>query len=342
MEFLSSSFVNYIDHFFSNEGRDFVKSFSTIVAGMMHSCSCSTGEISASISYLFDKSFSSADKQIRYFLNNDKIVLDDKLWRSYIKLIFAFLSEGNYINTNKRIFIQIDHTTIRDDFLILYASIVFRGKAVPIYFTKRKYPNKKNNLSILKMNQAFIRGLRHILSNRYQYVIVGDAAFGTDNITSFCEESGFEFIFRMRGNINITHSTHNKIKDIKYSQTIADLEVKSWKKKYHFFSKKKGNEIWYLISNLKEIKRNIVIREYERRFKIEKCFFDQKSNGFNIEKTKITKYANIGRLLFAMCLSQALMLFTGDIIKHNHHSIKKTFPETINLILAFSSTPKGL
>jgi len=325
MDFSSSAFTDYIESFFGKMGRDFVKSFSVIVAGMMHSCSCSTGEISASVSSLFNKSFSASDKQIRYFLNNRNIVLDDKLWRCYIKLVFGFLREGNYINRDKKIFIQIDHTTIRNDFLILFASVVFRGKSVPIYFTKRKYPNKKNSISILKMEEAFIKGLRHILSSKYQYVIVGDAAYGTSNITRFCEENNFEFIFRMRKNINIIHEKFNKIKDINRSMSFSDLEIKSWKKKYHFFSKKKGNEIWYLISNIKDINRNIVIREYERRFKIEKCFFDQKSNGFNIEKTKIKKYANVGRLMFAMCLSQALLLFTGDIIKHNHHAIKKTF-----------------
>ena len=40
---------------------------------------------------------------------------------------------------------QIDFTTIKDDFIILYASIVFRGKAVPLYFSMRKYPKFKSN-----------------------------------------------------------------------------------------------------------------------------------------------------------------------------------------------------
>ena len=75
----------------------------------------------------------------------------------------------------------------------------------------------------------------------------------------------------------------------------------------------------------------MIIREYGRRFKIEKCFFDQKSNGFNIEKTRIMKYDRVKRLVFCVCIAQAIMLFVGDILKHNHHGLKKTFPQSVEL-----------
>ena len=81
---------------------------------------------------------------------------------------------------------------------------------------------------------------------------------------------------------------------------------------------------------------------YKERFKIEKCFFEQKSNGFNVEKSKVRKYERMGRLLFCICVSQAFMLIVGNIVKHNHHDIKKNFPQTTNLILALLPWQRSL
>lgn len=62
----------------------------------------------------------------------------------------------------------------------------------------------------------------------------------------------------------------------------------------------------------------------------------------HIEKSKVRKYDRMGRLLFCICVSQALMLVVGNIVKHNHHEIKKKFPQTADLILALLPWQKSL
>lgn len=330
----TNNFIDYVSHFFDKRGKDFVKSFSTIILGMMHSCSCSTWAVASSIAMLFDKSFKAGERQISYLFANNNFKVDDQLWRCYLQMIFAILSESSYIKTTEKIFIQIDHTTIKDDFLIMYASIVFNGKSLPIYFTKRSYPKRKNQMSRLKMERAFINGLRHCLSKKYQYVIVADRGFGTDNFTQACIENGFDFIVRLKENLNIDHVRYNNLKHINRSTTLTDVRISSWQKNYTLIIKKIEVSTWYLCTNINDISRKKIIAEYARRFKIEKCFFEQKSNGFDIESTKIRKYDRIGRMLFCVCVSHAIMLIVGNIIKHNHHVIKKNFPQNTNLILA--------
>lgn len=269
-------------------------------------------------------------------------MVDDGLWRCYLKIIFAILAESSYVKTNEKIFIQVDYTTLKDDFLILYASIVLNGKAIPIYFTKRRYPKKKNQLSLLKMECAFLKGLKHILSKKYQYVIVADRGFGTNNFTQHCIENDFDFIVRIKENLNIEHNKYSNLKEIKQSMSLNGILISSWQKKYNVFVRKQGDKIWYLFTNINDLSREKIIVEYARRFKIEKCFFEQKSNGFNIEETKIRKYDRVGRMLFCVCVSQGLMLIIGNIIKNNHHLIKKNFPHTTDLILAFLPSQKSL
>jgi hypothetical protein len=324
-------------YYYSKVGSDFCKSLSAIVIGMMQSCSCSTGAIATSISGLSGKSFLAADKQVRYLLSNVKFQIDDLLWRCYLRMIFDFLREGGYIKTTQRIYIQVDFTSIEDDFLILFASIVFRGKSVPIYFTMRRYPKRKNMLNQVKMETAFIKGLSHCLSKKYQYVIVADRGFGNGRFIDTCEQNGFECILRLQGDLIVEDGCAKKLNDIHYSTTLRSVFVPAWGREASIIVRKSRGSIWYLYSNISDISRDKVAAEYERRFKIEKMFQDLKSSGFNIEDTKIRKYDRFKRLLFCTCISQALMLFIGDILKHNHHAVKKTFPHTTLLISAFSS-----
>jgi len=327
---------DYISKFFSKYGVDFHKSLSAMILGLIHSGSSSTGEICTSISAISGKTFKAANKQVSYLLSNCKFQIDDMMFRCYMKIIFSFLQEGGYISKDKRIPVQIDFTTIKDDFIILYASIVFRGKAVPLYFSMRKYPKKKDVFNQIKMERAFMVRLRHCLSKEYNYVIVADRGFGNGRIINYCKEFNFSYVLRLDANLKIGEKGEKLLNEIKHSKSLENIYVPAWKDSSNIIIRHSSGKLWYLATDIDVLEREKIVTIYRRRFKIEKCFFDQKSNGFNIEKTRITKYDRVKRLIFCICIAQALMLFVGDILKHNHHTIKKTFPESLALISAFS------
>ena len=334
------SLSQYFHVYFGKRGVVFCRSLSAITIAMMHSCSVSTGAIATSMSAISGKSFSCCDKHIRYFLSNVKFQVDDQLWRCYLKYIFSFLKEGGYIDKSRKIYIQVDYTSVSNHFLILYASIAFRNKAVPIYFSMRRYPKSKNIFNQIKTEQAFVKGLKHCLSSKYQYVIAADRGFGNSRFITLCEQNNFEYIVRIKSDLNINHRSKTNLKSLTNNKSLKDIYVNAWAKKTNIFIRKKNESIWYICSNISILDRKRIIKEYERRFKIEKCFFDQKSNGFDIEKSKIRKYENLKRLIFTMLVSQSMLMFTGDILKHNNHNIKKDFPQSVSLILAFSSLLK--
>ena len=64
---------------------------------------------------------------------------------------------------------------------------------------------------------------------------------------------------------------------------------------------------------------------YQKRFKIEKYFQDQKSSGFDIEKTKIRKYDRFKRLFYLIGLSHIFAVFLGNFLLSKDNTIKKTF-----------------
>ncbi|MDR2074884.1 MAG: hypothetical protein LBP31_01540, partial [Holosporales bacterium] len=76
-------------------------------------------------------------------------------------VIFNFLTEQNGLRAGDNIEINVDYTTINDDFLILAASVnVGNEKSVLLYFTMRNYPKRKNQMDYKKMESSFFKGLR--------------------------------------------------------------------------------------------------------------------------------------------------------------------------------------
>ncbi len=109
----------------------------------------------------------------------------------------------NLISSKKPIFINVDFTTKQDNFLILSASIPFMKRGIPLFFTMRNYPQKAGQLDQKKMELAFIKGLKHLLPKKYQYVIVADRGFCTQRFLQLCLDHNFNFIIRAITNLNL-------------------------------------------------------------------------------------------------------------------------------------------
>lgn len=90
------------------------------------------------------------------------------------------MKEQKLINETSLIQINIDFTTSLDNFLILSASTIVGNKSVILCFTMRSYPKRKGQMDQKKMEKAFIKGLSHILSKKYKYIIVADRGFGNE------------------------------------------------------------------------------------------------------------------------------------------------------------------
>ena len=128
-----------------------------------------------------------------------------------------------------------------------------------------------------------------------------------------------------------------------YVGTEFDIQgfVRSWKEEHRFVGITKGNASWVLMTSLNRSSKEIGCL-YEKRFGIEKCFQDQKSSGFDIEKSKIRKYDRFKRLLYLVCLAQIFTVTLGDLLNEKYYPIKKKYLIHTALILAFLNLDKEL
>ena len=305
------------------------------VEAMMRCCSANGSKIALALSQIKNTSFKASDMAIYRLISNAKFQVDDKLWRCYLGMVFKMLCESDRLKKGDKIYIKVDFTSDTDDFLILFASIVISGKAIPLYFTMRSYPKRKNSYDHKKMELAFLKALKHILSSKYQYVIVADRGFGNNRFIGCCEECGFEYVIRIQPNISIQCSGKSGILgEVVDTSGKFNVFIKNWKRNLYIFKNELDGNEWYLASNIKEISHNDAIGIYKNRFKIEKIFQDLKSSGFDIENIKIKKYDRFKRMLFLCCFSYAIMVMLGDFIERKLPDIKKNSPIFINLLTA--------
>ena len=113
-----------------------------------------------------NESFKTNEKRGNRLLQDRNFQIDDSMFRKYIKILFKALRERKMQQEGERIQINIDYTTDNDDFLILMSSIKFGQRAVPLYFSMRLYPKRKNQSDQKKMESSFIKALRHLLPKK--------------------------------------------------------------------------------------------------------------------------------------------------------------------------------
>ncbi|MDR1560743.1 MAG: hypothetical protein LBS23_00075 [Holosporaceae bacterium] len=195
--------VKIISEYFGDFGKVFLKNLSGIILGLMRSESAGVASIARSLSQENGQTFKANEKRVNRFLQDKDFQVDDAFWRKYVNLLFDSLTERGLLKIGDNVLIKVDYTTDRGDFLILEASVDFGGRSVPLYFSMRLYPKRNGQSDQKKMEAAFVKELRHILSKKYTYTIVADRGFGNNRFAQLCEKCGFDYVLRICENLNI-------------------------------------------------------------------------------------------------------------------------------------------
>jgi len=310
--------------YFAKLEKRLSKNIVLIVEALMKSVSANTAQIALALGELEKKNYKASDMQIYRLLSNDKFKVGKVMFRGYIKLIFEQIRERTQLKKGDRVYIQVDFTSERDNFLILMASILISDKAIPLYFSMRNYPKKKGQYSQKKMEAAFIQALRSYLSRQYRYVLLADRGFGNDRFITLCETFDFDYIIRVEPNLKISYQARTGIMSTILNRNGKfSVEILAWNKTVTLVRNKIKKSVWFIVTNLTLVNQQQGIDGYARRFAIEKFFQDLKSSGFNLEHSKIRDYARFKRLLFLCCFAYSLLFLLGDVVAEKYPELKK-------------------
>jgi hypothetical protein len=215
---------------------------------------------------------------------------------------------------------------------VLVLTADFQGVAVPIFFKIYRHEGVlSESVRIAFMKKAL---LYYDLRGK---VLLADREFIGKLWFKFLDNQGIKFIIRLRkkmyksqvNELNIDAELYDKCmkKALKkgYAQAIICLDnqvfrIEFWKNKHHDESIK--DPIIFLITNI--LDKNRVGKKYQQRWKIEHCFKQLKSNGFDIEDIGFKKIHKIQFIIAIVIVLYILAVCQGLICDKKNKLKSKT------------------
>lgn len=285
--------------------------------------------------------------------NSDSI--QKKLWRFFNNPLFNgidfFNSSIKYILHNikslkhDKLIVVMDHMFMKNNFVTLMFSLKCGKQSIPIWFkcdkTKSNRHHEIDEITkkclfservIFNAIDDIINLLSPISSN---IIFLADRWFCNLKLMKYIHDKGFYFCIRAKINSNIKFLIYDKHEKHKVWKHFSDLSI--WKHKSLYFkdipfgnfkfpcnlSVARGilsDDPWFILSN---IEPNQALREYAHRFGAIECLFkNQKSNGFNLEKTKTRNLHAYENLYSLVCFACVWLSILGIDYTKNYIHVK--------------------
>lgn len=276
-----------------------------MITGIIMSKKAQLSEMSSEIpAEAKDKSI---EMRLRRWVKHDQI--DGEL------IYLPFAQEILSVLSKQELILVMDGSQVGRGCMVLMVGVVYKKRTLPIawlvYEGKKGHTTAEHHIEVLEKVKA-------LLPKDAKATVLGDAEYDTTEMLLWLKENtNWNYVFRTSPQICVfTNGEEHKIGDLplKKNQVLQYDGIKFTKK-----AKEKTNLVlwWtdkyenpvYLISNLSS--KYLICRYYQRRYRIETFFSDQKSRGFNIHKSHLNKPERLSRLLVAACLAYIWMILQG-------------------------------
>lgn len=256
-------------------------------------------------------------KRMKRFLANDGW-FPAELFGPMLHYLLERFWPGSYLP------VIVDQSTLGGRWEVLWASIPFRGRALPIAFRLFTYaalsedPEGSRN----KLEEAFIRQVVAILPQAPPALFLFDRGYARVSLIKLLDELGVRYVVRTRKEVWIQYGAH-------FSGLLGTIPVSKgallWWPHIRYQQSERyptnlaiarnatAPEPWYLLTNL--ARADTTVYWYERRFRCEELFRDLKDQ-LQLETLRLQHLARVERLLFGMVvLYYALTLIGAEIQK---------------------------
>jgi hypothetical protein len=195
---------------------------------------------------------------------------------------------------------------------------IYKGRALPLAWRVRQGPKGHfpEDLHI-----AVVELLSEVLPEGAQVVFLGDGEFDGTTLQATLNKVGWAYACRTALSTVATWEgvtfrldtlgacskpgTLIALQEVQFTRDAYGpvMVLSCWAKGYQ--------EPLYLVSNMDAAEE--ACRYYQKRFRIETFFADQKSRGFHIHKSHIADPQRLSRLLIAACLAYIWIIYLGSI-----------------------------
>jgi hypothetical protein len=249
-------------------------------------------------------------KRLSRWLDNARI-LEEVYFVPYVDILLTQWALETLV-------VVMDGSVVGRGCLALMLHVIYKGRALPLAWRVRQSPKGHcpEDLHI-----AMVELLSTLIPEGAQVVFLGDGEFDGTALQDTLSALGWSYVCRTAMSTTAAWKGETFRLDVwgaclRPGRLIALQEVYvtregygpimvrcCWAKGYH--------EPLYLVSNLAAAEE--ACRLYQKRFRIETFFSDQKSRGFHIHQSHITDPQRLSRLWIAACLAYIWIVYWGAL-----------------------------
>ncbi len=251
-------------------------------------------------------------KRLARWLQNDGIE-EEVYFLPYADILLSHLALETVV-------VVMDGSGVGDGCSALMIHVIYKGRALPLAWRVRQC--RKGHFPE-ELHIALIQVIEELIPEGTKVVFLGDGEFDGVDLQETVNQAGWEYACRTCKSTTATWEDETfalnelgacikpgrliELKEVEFTQDAYGpvMVLCCWAKGYA--------DPLYLVSNMSSAEEAIV--SYQKRFRIETFFSDQKSRGFNMHKSRLTDPQRLSRLLIASCLAYIWIVYLGSLCK---------------------------
>lgn len=250
----------------------------------------------------------SHQRRFRRWLSNRRI----DVAQVHHRLVQQALSQWK----GKRLYLSLDTTLLWNRFCIVWVGVVYRGRTIPIAW--RIVAQSSSTVRLWTL-QRVLRPASCVLPDDVTVVLLADRGFADGKLMKYLKETlGWHFRIRIKRSFQFQlHGQWHKVSSVAlqagqayFTPTVSIGKTNPYPGVYLAFAHDKpSGELWVIVSD--EPTTLQTFAQYRLRFQVEESFLDLKSNGFNVEASRLRDKFALHQLCGVMALTTLFLVLQG-------------------------------
>lgn len=217
---------------------------------------------------------------------------------------------------HERLYLSLDTTVVWNCFCIVWVGVVYRGRTVPIAWRVVAQPSSTVRLWTI---QRVLRQTARILPDGVAIVLLADRGFADGKLMKYLRENlGWHFRIRIKRSFQFQlEGQWRKVSSVQlhpgqayFTPAVSVGKTKPYPNVYLAFALDlQSGEDWTIVSD--EPTTLQTFAQYRLRFCVEELFLDIKSNGFNLEASRLRDKFALSQLCGAIALTMLFLVLQG-------------------------------
>jgi hypothetical protein len=250
----------------------------------------------------------SHQRRFRRWLSNRRI----DVVSAHHALVRQALSEW----TGERLYLSLDTTVVWNCFCIVWVGVVYRGRTVPVAW--RVVAQSSSTVRLWTI-QSVLRQAARVLPPGVTVVLLADRGFADGKLMKYLRENlGWHFRIRIKRSFQFQlEGQWCKVSEVQlqpgqayFTPVVSIGKTKPYPNIYLAFAHDKlSDEDWTIVSD--EPTTLQTFAQYRLRFCVEESFLDLKSNGFNLEASRLRDKFALSQLCGVLALTMLFLILQG-------------------------------